>query len=98
MRPWRPKRVLVTRSALAWDHGRAIAARAEALGVPVERLSSDRLSLGLPDDPAAAYAAAKTTLAVVVAPPGKLRLQPIAPSADWRVDLAEGCPAHCSYC
>ena len=37
-------------------------------------------------------------VAVVVAPPGKLRFQPIAPSADWRVDLAEGCPAHCSYC
>jgi spore photoproduct lyase len=37
-------------------------------------------------------------LAVVVAPPGKRKLQPIAPSADWRVDLAEGCPAHCSYC
>jgi spore photoproduct lyase len=35
---------------------------------------------------------------VVVAPPSKRRLQPIAPSADWRVDLAEGCPAHCSYC
>jgi len=97
-RPWRPGRVLITRSALEWEHGRAMATRAEALGIPVERLSSDRLSLGLPDDPAAAYAAAKKTLAVVVAPPGKLRLQPIAPSADWRVDLAEGCPAHCSYC
>ncbi|MEI5686032.1 spore photoproduct lyase family protein [Sphingomonas kyungheensis] len=97
-RPWLPRRVLVTRSALAFDHGRAIAERAEGLGIPVERLPADRLALGLPDDPAAAYAAAKKTLAVVVAPPGKLRFQPIAPSADWRVDLAEGCPAHCSYC
>ena len=44
------------------------------------------------------YAEAKATLALVVAPPSKRRLQPIAPSADWRVDLAEGCPAHCSYC
>ncbi len=35
---------------------------------------------------------------MVVAPPSKLRLQPIAPSADWRIDLAEGCPAHCQYC
>jgi spore photoproduct lyase len=25
-------------------------------------------------------------------------LQPIPPSADWRLDLAEGCPAHCQYC
>jgi spore photoproduct lyase len=33
-----------------------------------------------------------------VSPPSKRRLQPIPPSADWRVDLAEGCPAHCQYC
>jgi len=83
---------------MGWDHGRAIAERAGALGVPVTELPGDRLQLGLPDDPRAAYAAAKRTLAVVVAPPSKRRLQPIAPSADWRVDLAEGCPAHCSYC
>jgi spore photoproduct lyase len=83
---------------MAWDHGRAIAERAAALGVPVEALPSDRLTLGLSDDPRRAYADAKQTLAVVVAPPSKRKLQPIAPSADWRVDLAEGCPAHCSYC
>jgi spore photoproduct lyase len=41
---------------------------------------------------------AKATLAVVVAPASKLALQPIPPSADWRFDLAEGCPAHCQYC
>ena len=98
MSVWLPRRVLVTRSAMAWDHGRAIAERAAALGIAVEELASDRLSLGLPDDERRAYAEAKRTLAVTVAPPSKLRLQPIAPSADWRVDLAEGCPAHCSYC
>ena len=96
--PWRPRRLLVTRSALTFPHGRAIAERAAALGVTVEALPGDRLSLDLPDDPRRAHAAAKTTLAVVVAPPSKRRLQPIAPSADWRIDLAEGCPAHCSYC
>ncbi len=37
-------------------------------------------------------------LAVVTASPSRRRLQPIPPSADWRFDLAEGCPAHCSYC
>ncbi|USU10077.1 radical SAM protein [Sphingomonadaceae bacterium OTU29MARTA1] len=95
---WLPKRVIVTRSAQAQEHGRAIAARAAALAVPVDILSSDRLGLALPDDPRQAYAEAKRTLAVTVAPPSRLRLQPIAPSADWRVDLAEGCPAHCSYC
>jgi spore photoproduct lyase len=72
--------------------------RADALGVEVVELAGDRLSLDLPDDPRRAYAEAKATLALVVAPPSKRRLQPIAPSADWRVDLAEGCPAHCSYC
>lgn len=72
--------------------------RAAGLGVEIVELASDRLNLGLPDDPRRAYTAAKSTLAVVVAPPSKRKLQPIAPSADWRVDLAEGCPAHCSYC
>jgi len=85
--------VLVTRSARSWAHGEAIAARCAALGLPVTELPGDRLDLG-----DATYAEAKATLAVVVAPPGKLRFQPIAPSADWRVDLAEGCPGHCSYC
>ena len=95
---WRPRRLLVTRSAMTFAHGRAIVQRAEARGVEVVVLPGDRLALDLPDDPRRAYAAAKSTLAVVVAPPSKRRLQPIAPSADWRVDLAEGCPAHCSYC
>nr|WP_277998355.1 radical SAM protein [Sphingomonas liriopis] len=90
--------MIATRAARAFDHGRAIIARAEALGIEVVALPGDRLTLALPDDPRRAYAEAKATLALVVAPPSKRRLQPIAPSADWRVDLAEGCPAHCSYC
>ncbi len=67
--------------------------RAAALGSEIVRLGADRLS-GLPE----AYRDAKTTLAVVTASPSRRRLQPIPPSADWRFDLAEGCPAHCSYC
>jgi len=98
LRRWRPKRVLVTRAARGWAHGRAIAERAAAQGLDVVELPGDRLNLRPPDDPRRAYAEAKATLAIVVAPPSKLRFQPIAPSADWRVDLAEGCPAHCSYC
>ena len=97
-RLWLPKRLLVTRSALAWDHGRAVATRAGDLGVEVVELPSDRLQLDMPDDPRRAYAQAKQTMALTVASPSKRKLQPIAPSADWRVDLAEGCPAHCSYC
>lgn len=97
-RRWLPKRLLITRSALEWEHGRAVAKRVSELGVEVVELPSDRIKLDLPDDPRRQYAEAKATLALVVASPSKRRLQPIAPSADWRVDLAEGCPAHCSYC
>jgi spore photoproduct lyase len=89
---------MVTRAARGFAHGVAMAERAAALGVEVVELPGDRLALGLPDDPRQAYAQAKQTLAVVVAPPSKRRFQPIPPSADWRVDLAQGCPAHCSYC
>ena len=85
--------MLVTPSALAWPAGAAMVDRAQALGSEIVRLNSDRLS-GLPD----AYRDAKTTMAVVTASPSRRRLQPIPPSADWRFDLAEGCPAHCSYC
>ena len=85
--------MLVTPSALAWPSGAAAVERAAALGSEVVRLPADRLS-GLPD----AYRDAKTTMAVVTASPSRRRLQAIPPSADWRFDLAEGCPAHCSYC
>jgi spore photoproduct lyase len=93
---WIPERVLVTRSASERPHGAEIVARCEAAGVAnISVLPGDRLPPLRADNDRAKYAMAKRTLAVVVAPPGKLRLQPIPPSADWRVDLAEGCPAHC---
>lgn len=98
LRAWRPKRLLVTRAAQEHAHGQAIVARAEALGIPATLLSGNQLRLTPDADERRAYAEAKSTLAIVTAPPSKLRLSPIAPSADWRVDLAEGCPAHCSYC
>jgi spore photoproduct lyase len=97
-RLWLPRRVLLTRAARGWAHGVAIAERAAALGVEVIELPGDRVVLPAAADPRADYAEAKATLAVTVAPPSKRRLQPIPPSADWRVDLAEGCPAHCAYC
>ncbi len=67
--------------------------RAASLGCEIVRLPADRLT-GLPD----VYRDAKTTMAVVTASASRRRLQPIPPSADWRFDLAEGCPAHCAYC
>jgi len=96
---WLPKRVLLTRSASELPHGRRIVDRCVAAGVQdVQLLRTDRLPSLATGDERATYATAKSTLAVVVAPPSKRKLQPIPPSADWRVDLAEGCPAHCQYC
>jgi spore photoproduct lyase len=96
---WTPARVLVTRSAAETPHGANIVARCEAAGVAdIDVLRGDRLPPLRAENDRATYALAKRTLAVVVAPPGKLKLQPIPPSADWRIDLAEGCPAHCQYC
>ncbi|SUJ24354.1 Uncharacterised protein [Sphingomonas paucimobilis] len=63
---------------MAFAHGREMVERAVAYGVEIVELPGDRLNLGLPDDPRQAYAAAKSTLAVVVAPPSKRKLQPIA--------------------
>lgn len=96
---WRPKRVVITRSAREFAHGRAMVDRAAALGAEVVELKNDRVAGFLDGEtPREAYRSAKATLAVVVASPAKRRLQPIPPSADWRFDLAEGCPAHCQYC
>jgi spore photoproduct lyase len=70
-----------------------MAERAAVLGAEVVQLKADRLT-GLDNT----YRDAKTTMAVVVASPSRRKPQPIPPSADWRFDLAEGCPAHCAYC
>jgi spore photoproduct lyase len=98
-RLWRPQHVLVTRSAAERPHGQEILRRCEAAGVPdIEVLAGDRLPPLRGADAREVYRRAKASLAVTVAPASKRRLQPIPPSADWRVDLAEGCPAHCQYC
>ncbi|MGN9811272.1 spore photoproduct lyase family protein [Micromonospora sp. BQ11] len=97
-RRWTPRRVVVTPAALDHPHGRRILARVEALGIEVERLRANRLTGIRGETERETYARAKATLAIVVSPPSRRKLQPIAPSADWRFDLAEGCPAHCQYC
>jgi spore photoproduct lyase len=97
-RRWTPKRVVATPAAYDHAHGRRIMARVEALGIEVERLTSNRLTGIRGATDRETYARAKATMAIVVSPPSRRRLQPIAPSADWRFDLAEGCPAHCQYC
>jgi spore photoproduct lyase len=98
-RLWTPRHVVVTRSAAERPHTAEILRRVAAAGVDdVEFLKGDRLTGLRGEDERATYARAKATLAVVVSPAAKRKLQPIPPSADWRVDLAEGCPAHCQYC
>jgi spore photoproduct lyase len=97
-RRWTPKRVVATPAAYDHPHGRRIMARVAELGLEVERLRGNRLTGVRGDTDRETYARAKSTLAIVVSPPARRTLQPIAPSADWRVDLAEGCPAHCQYC
>ncbi|MCW2679852.1 MAG: photolyase [Frankiales bacterium] len=97
-RRWTPKRVVATPAALDHPHGLRIVERVEALGIEVERLPANRLTGVRGDDERQTYVRAKSTMAIVVSPPSRRKLQPIAPSADWRFDLAEGCPAHCQYC
>jgi len=98
-RLWTPQRVLVTRSAAERPYGQHVLARLERAGVTdVELLRGDRLPNLRGDGDRAAFMRAKNTMALVVGAPSRRRLQPIPPSADWRFDLAEGCPAHCSYC
>jgi spore photoproduct lyase len=98
-RLWTPKHVVVTKSAAEHPHAAEILRRVAAAGVDdVDFLRGDRITGLREEDERATYARAKATLAVVVSPPSKRRLQPIPPSADWRLDLAEGCPAHCQYC
>ena len=97
-RRWLPRRVVFTPAALAEAHGRTIRDRVEVLGLPVEELSANRLTGLRGGDERETYRLGKSTLAVVTAPPGAFKLQPIPPSADWQFHLAEGCPAHCQYC
>ncbi len=95
---WTPSQVLITASAREHAHGRAIAERCAAAGVEVVELPGDRLTGLRGATDRETYRRAKSTLAVVVSPPSSRRLQPIPPSADWRLDIARGCPAHCQYC
>ena len=97
-RRWTPKRVVITPAAADHPHGQRIVERVEGLGIEVERLRANRLTGVRGADERQTYALAKATMAIVVSPPSRRKLQPISPSADWRFDLAEGCPAHCQYC
>ncbi len=70
-----------------------MAQRAARFGARVVELKNNRL--GIRSDE---YVQAKTTLVIITASESVRKLQPIPPSADWRFDIAQGCPAHCQYC
>jgi spore photoproduct lyase len=89
---------MVTPAALEHEHGRAIAERCAGQGIEVQELKANRLTGLRGPDARETYRRSKTTLAVVVAPPSAMKLQPIPPSADFSFHLAHGCPAHCQYC
>ena len=95
---WLPKQALITPAAYELDWGRQIVERVESLGVPVKKLTQNRITGLRGKDEKETYAIAKNTLAIVNAPPSQLKLTPIPPSADWQFHLAQGCPAHCQYC
>ena len=98
LRLWYPKRVYVTRAAQNWPYAQEVAQRAAAGGSEVVYLQTDRLPTITADGGRKVYAEAKSTLALVVAPPSSFKLNPIPPSADWQFHIAQGCPAHCQYC
>ena len=93
-----PQRVQFTPDALKEEFGQRIHQRVQNLGLEIEHLKANRLTGLRGADERATYNTAKRTLAVVNAPMGQLKLQPIPPSADWQFHLAQGCPAHCQYC
>ncbi|WP_425576735.1 spore photoproduct lyase family protein [Nibrella saemangeumensis] len=93
-----PKRVVFTPDALNEPFGQQIYERVSSLNLPVEVMKNNRITGLRGADERETYRIAKNTLAVVNAPPSAFRLQPIPPSADWQMNLAEGCPAYCQYC
>ena len=93
-----PKRVIFTPAAMAEPFGQQIYERISQYDLPVEILKNNRLTGLRGETERETYKLAKSTLAVVTAPPSAFNLRPIPPSADYQFHLAEGCPAHCQYC
>ena len=87
-RRWVPRRVVATPAAYDHPHGLRIMQRVEALGIEVEQLTSSRVTGVRGENERQTYARAKSTMAIVVSPRSRRKLQPMALSADWRFDLA----------
>lgn len=97
-KPWLPKKVLFTHDALEENYGQELYQRIKEKNIRTEILKNNRITGISGNNERETYKLAKSTLAVVKAPPSQLRLSPIPPSADWQFHLAQGCPAHCHYC
>lgn len=95
---WLPRQVLFTPEALDEPYGQQIYERVKSINLPVEILKTNRLTGLRGATERETYKLAKTTLAIVKAPPSAFKLSPIPPSADWQFHIAQGCPAHCQYC
>lgn len=95
---WMPKRVVFTPEAFDEPYGKQVYERISSFKLPIEILPTNRLTGLRGATERETYKLAKSTLAVVKAPPGSFKLSPIPPSADWQFHLAQGCPAHCQYC
>ena len=95
---WYPKQVLFSSDSLKYAYVQEIYERVENLGIKIVELKNNRITDIKGKTDAETYRNAKSSLAIVNAPKGMMRLQPIPPSADYQFHLAQGCPAHCQYC
>jgi len=95
---WYPKQAIFTADSLENEFAEKIYERIRDLGIEITETKGNRIGGVKGKTDAEIYRNAKSTLAVVQAPPGQFKLQPIPPSADYQFHLAQGCPAHCQYC
>ena len=95
---WMPKRVVFTPDAMEEPYGQEIYRRVSDLNLKIDVMKTNRITGLRGATDRETYKIAKSTLAIVNAPPSAFNLRPIPPSADWQFHLAEGCPAHCQYC
>ncbi|MEO6931270.1 MAG: spore photoproduct lyase family protein, partial [Chitinophagaceae bacterium] len=93
-----PRRIVFTPESMVEPYGLKIFEQVTRLGLKPEILKSNRITGLRGENERETYRLAKSTLAVVKAPPSAMRLTPIPPSADWQFHIAQGCPAHCHYC
>lgn len=95
---WYPKHVIFTSDVLKNEFAEKIYERIRNLGIEITESKGNRIGGVKGKTDAEIYRNAKSTLAIVNAPLGQFKLQPIPPSADYQFHLAQGCPAHCQYC